>query len=177
MNKERETLDEAGIEGLLADMATALREALQTAGRDDPVMIGIQRGGVWLAHRLHAALGIEAPVGELNIAFYRDDFSRIGMHPSVEPSRLPFDVENRDVVLVDDILYTGRTVRAGLNEIFDYGRPASVLLAALVDRGGRELPVQADVVGTCMQLADHEHVKLLGPDPLKLVVQRVHTAP
>lgn len=174
MSKEKLAMDEAQIERLLADMAGALSAVLGERGRERAVMIGIQRGGVWLAHRLHAALGLEEPVGELNIAFYRDDFSRIGMHPSVEPSRLPFDVEGRHVILVDDILYTGRTVRAGLNEIFDYGRPASVLLVALVDRGERELPVQADVVGTTMSLKPHEHVKLIGPEPLSLVVQKVH---
>ncbi len=135
-------------------------------------LVGIHTGGVWVARELHRRLNIEQPLGELNIAFYRDDFSRIGMHPSVRPSNLPFEVEGSPILLVDDILYTGRTIRAALNEIFDYGRPASVKLAVLVDRGGRELPIQPDVVGTTLRLSPGQHVKLTGPDPLKLVVQK-----
>lgn len=94
------------------------------------------------------------------------------MHPRVKPSNLPFEVENRHVVLVDDVLYTGRTIRAALNEIFDYGRPASVTLAVLVDRGERELPIQADIVGQQITPAAGEHVKLLGPEPMALVVKK-----
>lgn len=165
-------MTEGDIELVMSQMAAALRARIDGREPASVVMIGIQRGGVWVAHRLHAALDLAEPVGELNIAFYRDDFSRIGIHPSVEPSRLPFDVEARHVILVDDILYTGRTVRAALNEIFDYGRPASVTLAVLIDRGERELPIQPDVIGTTMSLKAHEHVKLIGPEPLSLVIQR-----
>ena len=124
-----------------------------------------------MARWLHARLQLDSPLGELNIAFYRDDFSRIGVHPTVTPSMLPFEVENEHIVLVDDILYTGRTVRAAMNEIFDYGRPASIRLIALVDRPGRELPVQADITGAAMSLSDDEHVKLTGPEPLELLIQ------
>ncbi len=142
----------------------------------DTVLVGIHTGGVWVAGRLCERLAplqiISAPIGELDIAFYRDDFSQIGMHPSVRPSKLPFEVDGRTIVLCDDILYTGRTVRAALNEIFDYGRPAGVLLAVLVDRGGRQLPIQADVAGTVLTLGPHEHVKLTGPDPLALRLHR-----
>jgi pyrimidine operon attenuation protein/uracil phosphoribosyltransferase len=149
------------------------RMAEQLASRAGPglAMVGIHTGGVWVAERLNEHLRLQAPLGELNIAFYRDDFSHIGMHPSVRPSKLPFDVDGREILVVDDILYTGRTVRAALNEVFDYGRPARVLLAVLVDRSGRELPIQPDATGTTMSLAAGEHVKLVGPDPLSLVVQ------
>src|SRR5690625_1734382 len=150
------------------DMGRALRERLVQEGIADPAMIGIHTGGVWVAERLHRDLGLTTPLGTLDISFYRDDFSRIGMHPRVRPSRLPFAVEERDIVLVDDVLYTGRTIRAALNEIFDYGRPRRVLLAVLVDRGGRELPIAADVVGARIALNPGEQIKLTGPDPLEL---------
>lgn len=158
------------VEQLIDSMAQTLRERLQS--RRQPALIGIHTGGVWIAERLCASLLIAEPLGKLDISFYRDDFSRIGMHPQVRPSQIPFDVDDRHIVLVDDVLYTGRTTRAALNVIFDYGRPASLLLAVLVDRGGRELPIQADVVGTRLQLGKGEHVKLSGPRPLQLVIKK-----
>jgi pyrimidine operon attenuation protein/uracil phosphoribosyltransferase len=161
------------IDGLLSGMAQALHEAFQRQGRDRPLMVGIRTGGVWVAERLHRLLAIEAPLGELSINFYRDDFTRVGLQPRVQPSRLPFHVDDRHILLVDDVLQTGRTVRAALNEIFDYGRPASVTLAVLVDRGGHELPIKADVVGTAVGLGPDEQVKLTGPEPLTLDVLRV----
>lgn len=160
------------VDELLARMAQDLRRQFAEQNHTSPLLIGIHTGGVWVARRLHQLLGLETPLGELNIAFYRDDFSRIGMHPTVTPSKLPFQVEERHVVLVDDVLFTGRTVRAALNEVFDYGRPASVRLAVLVERSGRELPIQADVVGQHMPLKEGEHVKLTGPEPLALLVQK-----
>jgi pyrimidine operon attenuation protein/uracil phosphoribosyltransferase len=160
----------AEIEALIAGMADALSSALRKAGRDGLLVIGIHTGGVWIAERLRRRLGVNAPLGELNIAFYRDDFSRIGIHPEVRPSRLPFTVDDRHLVLVDDVLHTGRTVRAAMNEIFDWGRPASISLAVLIDRGGRELPIQADVAGKSLSLKDGEHVKLTGPEPLALEI-------
>lgn len=160
------------VEVLLAAMADGLRGVLERSGRERPLMVGIRTGGVWVAQRLRALLGVEEPLGELSINFYRDDFTRIGLHPRVEPSSLPFCVDDRHILLVDDVLQTGRTVRAALNEIFDYGRPASVTLAVLVDRGGHELPVRADVVGTALTLAPDEQVKLSGPSPLLLEVVR-----
>ena len=156
----------------LEEMATALRQRL-TGIQEEPLLVGIQRGGVWIAHRLHRLLALRDSPGELNIAFYRDDFSRIGVHPRVLPSRLPATVEGRHVILVDDVLYTGRTVRAALNEIFDFGRPDSVILTVLIDRGGRELPVQADVVGRNLSLQEGEQVRLRGPEPLRLERVRV----
>lgn len=160
------------IPALLDEMAERLGACLRELGREEFVLIGIRTGGVWVAEELHKRLKPPDPVGGLNIAYHRDDFARKGLHPTVEPSDLPFDVENRHVVLIDDILYTGRTVRAALNEIFDYGRPASVTLVVLVDRGGRELPIEANLVGTVMTLAVGEHVKLTGPEPLALKLQK-----
>ena len=128
-------------------MANYLNKHLKTLNREDVLMVGIHTGGVWVAEHLHSLLKLPQPLGQLNIAFYRDDFSRIGLHPHVKPSALPIEVDNRHIILVDDVLYTGRTIRAALNEIFDYGRPASVTLAVLAERNGRELPIQADVIG------------------------------
>lgn len=159
------------IEATLRTMAGDLRALLAARGIGDPCMVGIHTGGVWVAKRLHALLELSEPLGTLDISFYRDDFSRIGVHPQVKPSNLPFDVEGRHIVLVDDVLYTGRTIRAALNEIFDYGRPASVMLAVLVERGGRELPIQADVAGLQMDLEADQQVKLSGPDNLALTIQ------
>ena len=153
---------------LIDAMSEALRELFAQRGIRDPALVGIHTGGVWVAEHLQRRLTIGEPLGSLDIGFYRDDFSRIGVNPQVKPSELPFDVEGRHLVLVDDVLYTGRTIRAALNELFDYGRPDSVTLAVLVDRGGRELPIQPDVVGAGLDLAPHEHIKLTGPAPLAL---------
>lgn len=123
-------------------------------------MVGIHTGGVWVMEALAARLGETLPRGVLDIAFYRDDFSRIGLHPQVKPSNIPFDVEGRRILLIDDVLYTGRTIRAAMNLLFDYGRPAAIRLAVLVDRGGRELPLCADCVGQQIELGMDEHVSL-----------------
>jgi len=152
------------IDACLAAMSGELREVVGP----DAIMIGIHSGGFWIAERLHELMGIETLLGQLNITFYRDDFSRIGLHPRVKPSNLPLEIEDREIILVDDVLHTGRTVRAALNEIFDYGRPKRVILAVLIDRGGRELPVAADVTGKRLSLKPDEHVKLSGPEPLAL---------
>jgi len=135
----------------------------------DALMVGIQTGGVWVAERLHAELGLTESLGELNISFYRDDFTRIGLHPHVGPSRIDTDIDGRNIILVDDVLHTGRTIRAALNELFDYGRPAAVRLCVLVDRGARELPFAPDAVGTRVDPGAVEHIKLTGPQPLALV--------
>jgi pyrimidine operon attenuation protein/uracil phosphoribosyltransferase len=156
---------------LIERLAAGLR-ALQV---EQPLMVGVLTGGVWIAERLHQMLHIEEPLGSLSINFYRDDFTRIGLHPRVLPSDLPFDVNDRNIILIDDVLHTGRTIRAALNEIFDYGRPASVSLGVLVDRQGRELPISPDVTAETISLADNEHIKLTGPNPLNLVVQKVQS--
>ncbi|MDM8557625.1 bifunctional pyr operon transcriptional regulator/uracil phosphoribosyltransferase PyrR [Candidatus Parabeggiatoa sp. HSG14] len=159
------------IDMLLCSMANYLNQHLKIKNRDDVLMIGIHTGGVWVAERLHSLLNLSTPLGQLNIAFYRDDFSHIGLHPHVKPSTLPLEVENRHIILVDDVLHTGRTIRAALNEIFDYGRPASVTLAVLVERNGRELPIQPDVIGCSLCLENGKHIKLHGPDPLCLEIR------
>jgi len=125
-----------------------------------PLLIGIHTGGAWLAEQLHPHLDSAPPLGTLDISFYRDDFSRVGLNPEVKASSLPVAVDNRGIILVDDVLHTGRTVRAGLNEIFSYGRPERVCLAVLIERPGRELPIQADIVGRSLHLAGHQEAKL-----------------
>ncbi|MDQ6619050.1 MAG: bifunctional pyr operon transcriptional regulator/uracil phosphoribosyltransferase PyrR [Pseudomonadota bacterium] len=110
-------------------------------------MIGIHSGGAWLADRLAQMIEHRHQVGYVDVSFYRDDFSRKGLKPAIKRTQLPFDVEGAHIVLVDDVLYTGRSVRAAINELFDFGRPARVELAVLVDRGGRELPIEATHVG------------------------------
>jgi pyrimidine operon attenuation protein/uracil phosphoribosyltransferase len=156
------------IPGVMNDMAGTLSEHLAERKITEYAWIGIHTGGIWIAQALKERLGQTEPLGSLDISFYRDDFTRIGLHPRVQPSNLPFEIEDRHVILVDDVLYTGRTIRAALNEIFDYGRPASVTLVVLVDRGGRELPVAADVTGFQVELPDGHHIKLSGPAPLSL---------
>jgi pyrimidine operon attenuation protein/uracil phosphoribosyltransferase len=126
----------------------------------DSALVGIQTGGVWIAERLRQQLGGDIPMGTLDISFYRDDFGHIGLHHEVKPSDIPFEVEGRHIILVDDVLYTGRTIRGAMNELFDYGRPASIVLAVLVDRGGRELPIAAQIVGQTMSLQPHQHIWL-----------------
>ncbi|MCF6217344.1 MAG: bifunctional pyr operon transcriptional regulator/uracil phosphoribosyltransferase PyrR [Gammaproteobacteria bacterium] len=153
---------------LLVQMGEQLQALLKKNGISEAKMIGIYSGGVWVAEPLHRQLGLESPLGCLNISFYRDDFTQVGMHPEVKPSNLPFGIDGENLILVDDVLYTGRTIRAALNEIFDYGRPASVTLVVLADRNGRELPIQADVVGVKLDLDSHEQVKLSGPQKLSL---------
>ena len=113
-----------------------------------------------MAERLHVALGLKTPLGSIDVSFYRDDFSRSGLHPQIKSSDIPFDVEDRPIVIVDDVLYTGRTIRAAMNEIFDYGRPARVDLAVLVDRGGRELPICPRWSAQTMQIEAGKNLQL-----------------
>ena len=123
------------------------------AGADKVAIVGIYSGGAWLAERLAAALQLESRLGFLDASFYRDDYASKGLRPDVRPSQIPFDVDGATILLVDDVLYTGRTTRAAINELFDYGRPAKIMLAALLDRGGRELPIAADFVAETVTLA------------------------
>ena len=162
------------VSALLEVMARDLRPLIDP---EQAAMIGIFTGGVWLARALHAALGLQQPLGRVDISFYRDDFSQIGLHPQVRASDIPFAVDGRDIILVDDVLYTGRTVRAAMNEIFDYGRPARIRLAVLVDRGGHELPVAADVAALRLNATAGEHIKLRGPEPLRLELEQRRLQP
>jgi len=160
------------IPAIIDDMAGQLDTLTGKRGYTNPAMVGIHTGGVWIAKLLHAKLGISDPLGSLDIAFYRDDFTRIGMNPVVQPSQLPFSIDNRHIIVVDDVLHTGRTIRAAMNELFDYGRPASITLATLIERDGRELPIEAGVVGRHVKLEPREHIKLTGPDPLALEIKK-----
>ena len=156
---------ELDAEAVYRSLAARLRE--EVIGRDIR-LVGVHTGGVWLAQRLKGDLHVPHEVGILDISFYRDDFSRSGLNPSVKPSSIAFDVEGADIVLVDDVLYTGRTVRAAMNELFDYGRPARIDLAVLIDRGGRELPVQPTVVGRRIEVPEEISVVLSRDDDGRL---------
>jgi len=162
---------------LVEQIAAELSQYLNEKKLGSPAMVGIHTGGVWVAEQLHRMLDLQQPLGTLDISFYRDDFSRKGLHPEVKPSNLPFDVDNQHILLVDDVLHTGRTIRAAMNEIFDYGRPAGIHLIALVERSGRELPIQPDICGHHLNLAPSQQIKLTGPDPLALEVLDYPEAP
>jgi pyrimidine operon attenuation protein/uracil phosphoribosyltransferase len=169
------------MEQLIATMARRLADA-RRAGI--PLqLVGVRTRGVPLAERLARALtlllNLEVPVGAVDITLYRDDLGQAERWPVLRGTEIPFDVDGADVVLVDDVLFTGRTVRAALNAICDLGRPASVRLAVLVDRGHRELPIQADVVGLQVQTArgDHVRVRLHPVDPHEEIVQIEASSP
>jgi pyrimidine operon attenuation protein / uracil phosphoribosyltransferase len=134
------------------ELFNSLVKKIQLDMPKDFALVGIRTGGVWLAERLHRELAITQPLGMLDVSFYRDDFNKIGLHAQVKRSEIPFDVDDTHILLVDDVLQTGRTTRAAINELFDYGRPASISLATLIDRGGRELPIAAQYVGTALVL-------------------------
>ena len=127
-------------EAQCAELAELIRPRLQP----DTVLVGIHSGGAWVARRLRELLGLRNEIGLIDVSFYRDDYRARGLHARVKPSSIPFDVEGRPLILVDDVLYTGRTTRAAINELFDYGRPSSIQLAVLADRGRRQLPICAD---------------------------------
>ena len=137
-------------EALYAALLQQLKTGL--AGASDVAIVGIHSGGAWLAERLAADLGLSARLGVIDVSFYRDDYAQKGLHADVKPTQIGFDVTGATILLVDDVLYTGRTTRAAINELFDYGRPARIMLAALVDRGGRQLPVAADFVAATVAL-------------------------
>ena len=136
------------IHDLLNKLEDGLKRIIVERQLTNPLMIGIRTGGVWIAEQMHLRLNITEPLGLLDISFYRDDFSQIGVNPNVKPSQLPPQIEGRDIILIDDVFYTGRTIRAALNEIFDYGRPNQVVLAVLIERDGRQIPLCPDCVGT-----------------------------
>jgi len=162
------------VESLIDKLSQALTPYFSSP-ESQPVIVGIETGGAWIAEALRRRLAPDAELGRLNISFYRDDFTRSGLHPTIKPSSLPTDIDDRTIVLVDDVLHSGRTVRAAMNEIFDYGRPKRIVLAILIDRGEREIPIQADVVGATMELDADSHIKLEGPDPLRLVIKTLET--
>ena len=144
------------VDALLAALAAQMRAHVAA----ETGLIGIVTGGAWLAERLHAALKLKVPCGALDVSFYRDDVQRKGLKRKVVPSEIPFEVDGRDLILVDDVLHTGRTIRAAMNELFDYGRPSRIRLAALVDRGGRELPIAAQFVGATLEVPAEQTIGL-----------------
>lgn len=155
----------------LAAALDRLAGACAALALPDPLLVGIETGGVWLARWLHGRLGVAAPLASLDAGFYRDDLRLGGLKGQVRPSNLPPSVDGRHILLVDDVLHTGRTVQAALRELFDFGRPACVRLAVLVDRGGRELPVCADAIGLRLDVPPDQRLRLSGPDPLHLELE------
>jgi len=138
----------------------ALVTRMKPATGPETGVVGIYTGGAWVAERLHRALDVRTPLGLLAVTLHRDDFGRIGLHREARRSHLPFEVEGRDIVLVDDVLHTGRTIRAALNELWDFGRPRSVRLAILANRGGRELPIAPDFTGADVEIDPREELVL-----------------
>ena len=143
-------------EALVRSLAESMRGRIAA----DAGMVGIYTGGAWVAERLHRALGLSTQLGFLAVTLHRDDFARIGLHRESRRSQIPFSVDGREIVLVDDVLHTGRTIRAALNELFDFGRPKSVRLAVLAERGTRELPVSPDWLGAKIEVAASEDLVL-----------------
>ncbi len=162
LQEKRGVLDAREMQRIVRRMAGELLE--RHPNLEELRLVGIRTRGLPLAERLAEEIermeGEKLPIGALDITFYRDDLSTIGARPVVKGSHLPFDIEGKVVVLCDDVLYTGRTVRAALDELADYGRPRAVRLAVLIDRGHRELPIEADVVGKSLPTARREHVEV-----------------
>jgi pyrimidine operon attenuation protein/uracil phosphoribosyltransferase len=153
-----------------------LAEHMRGAVAFDAAFVGIYSGGAWLAERLGAMIPGEHPVGFIDVSFYRDDYARTGLKTGVKRSELPFDVNGARIVLVDDVLYTGRSVRAAINELFDFGRPDAIELAVLIDRGGRELPIEPTYCGARLAVARDLSVVLSQDGPrLVLGVEPVAT--
>ncbi|MCJ0762071.1 bifunctional pyr operon transcriptional regulator/uracil phosphoribosyltransferase PyrR [Variovorax terrae] len=157
----------AGAGALFLDAEALYRELLrgvQSLRQPETRLVGITSGGAWLAERLQRDLGLAGAPGVISSAMHRDDFAQRGLAGGVQQTQLPFDVNDAEILLLDDVLYTGRTIRAVLNELFDYGRPAGVKLAVLVDRGGRELPVQADFAAARVALPASQSLALARSD-------------
>jgi len=166
MKLKTQVMDAAGINRAISRLASEIVE--RNVGTSDLLLVGIRRRGVPLAERIADRIerleGIRPPTGQLDITLYRDDLSTVGPRPVVNKTEIPIDVTDSTIVLVDDVLYTGRTVRAALDELVDFGRPRRVELAVLIDRGHRELPIQADYIGRELQTADNEIVKVMLQD-------------
>ena len=150
-------------------LLSALVEAMRPDAGPDMALVGIHTGGVWLAERLHAALGLTTPLGSIDVALHRDDYASRGLPRGGKASSIPFDIDGARIVIVDDVLNTGRTIRAAMNELFDYGRPGRIDLAVLVDRGARELPI-------CARYCAHTLAAPL-PATQELVLTRAGNAP
>lgn len=146
-------------EALLKNLADKLQPLLKT----NTALVGIQSGGVWLMQKLLVLLAADNAIehGTLDVSFYRDDYEKRGLKAENRPSQIPFDVENKHIILIDDVFYTGRTTRAAMNELFDYGRPASITLVTLVNRGGRELPIAPQITAAEMSLDASQNLQLV----------------
>ena len=164
------------VEILIDKLTRALKPYFPTdqAPKNQPIIVGIETGGYWIASKIHQIIAPDTELGRLNISFYRDDFTKKGLHPTVKPSSLPTNIDGKTIILIDDVLYSGRTIRAAMNEIFDYGRPEKIILAILIDRGEREIPIQADIIAEAVRLEPGCHIKLDGPDPLKLTIKSLN---
>lgn len=143
-------------ENLLSDITSKIIAMIQP----ETAIVGIHSGGVWLMERILAELKQEVPYGTLDAALYRDDFAQRGLKNQSQAANIAFDVQGKDIILIDDIFYTGRTARAAINELFDFGRPASVTLAVLINRGGAELPIQPQIVGAHIPLTSDQRFQL-----------------
>ena len=142
-------------EALLSDITVQIKAQLQPTS----ALVGIHSGGVWLMQRILKSVG-DIPYGTLDAALYRDDFAQRGLKTAPKPSNIPFDVAGKHIILIDDIFYTGRTVRAAMNELFDFGRPASITLAVLISRGGAQLPIRPQIVGADIALTPSQNLQL-----------------
>jgi len=145
-------------EALYLELARQISIAVPKLG--NVAIVGIYSGGAWIAERLAKDCQITNPVGYIDVSFYRDDFAQKGLPAEVKPTHIPFNVDGSTIILVDDVLFTGRTTRAAINELFDYGRPSQILLASLVDRGGRQLPFAADFVAQTLVLPQNLSLQL-----------------
>lgn len=143
-------------EALLADITTQISARIS----ENTALVGIHSGGVWMMERILHTLGSNIEYGKLDGAMYRDDYARRGLKGNNQPSWIPFDVNNKHIILIDDIFYTGRTTRAAMNELFDYGRPASITLAVLISRGGAQLPIMPQIIGATIPLEANQAFQL-----------------
>jgi len=156
-------------EALCQQLSSDIKQLIVEKELKQPLLIGIRTGGAWLAQRLQQSLELPE-LGILDISFYRDDFDERGLATQAKGSELPDSIEDRAIILVDDVLMSGRTIRAAMNEIFDYGRPTSIHLVSLLDIGQRQLPIQADLVGASITINPEQKIKLSGPNPLQLSI-------
>lgn len=147
-------------EALLTDITARIQAQLEKNGSSNSALVGIHSGGVWLMQRILKSIKQDVAYGTLDAALYRDDYAQRGLKAEPKPSQIPFDVQDKHIILIDDIFYTGRTTRAAMNELFDYGRPASVTLAVLINRGGAELPILPNIVGAEILLKPHQSLQL-----------------
>lgn len=147
-------------EALLTDITARIQAQLAENGLSNSALVGIHSGGVWLMQRILKSIKQDVAYGTLDAALYRDDYAQRGLKAEPKPSQIPFDVQDKHIILIDDIFYTGRTARAAMNELFDYGRPASITLAVLINRGGAELPILPNIVGAEILLKLNESLQL-----------------